>query len=69
MGNEHSIRVRDLRLRYGAPEVFGAQCTCGWVGEERRGQTGERTAHWDGRHHADRERLALPSRAESRSSL
>jgi hypothetical protein len=54
---EHEIRVRDLRLRYGAPEVFAAQCACGWLGEERRGRSGERNAHWDGRHHVDNERV------------
>jgi hypothetical protein len=55
MAVEHEIRVRDLRLRFDAPEVFGAQCACGWHGEERRGRVGERTALQDGRHHVDHE--------------
>jgi hypothetical protein len=55
---EHSIRVRDLRLRFGAPEVFAAQCLCGWMGEERRGRTGERTALLDGTRHVESERPA-----------
>jgi hypothetical protein len=59
---EHSIRIRDLRLRFGAPEVFAAQCSCGWMGEERRGGiTGEIRATWDGRRHVERE-LHLPRR-------
>ena len=37
---EHAITIRDLRLRYGAPEVFAAQCSCGWLGEERRSRAG-----------------------------
>jgi hypothetical protein len=55
MAVQHEIKVRDLRLRYGAPEVYAAQCSCGWIGEERRGRTGERNAQWDGRHHVDHE--------------
>jgi hypothetical protein len=51
----HEITIRDLRLRYGAPEVFAAQCSCGWLGEERRSPSGERTALHDGRHHIDGE--------------
>lgn len=53
----HEIRIRDLLLRYEAPEVFAAQCSCGWLGEERRGRVGERTALQDGRHHIDRENV------------
>jgi hypothetical protein len=59
---EHTITVRDLRLRYGAPEVFAAQRSRGWMGEERRGRTGERTALWDGNHHRDRARITRPRR-------
>ena len=57
MAIEHAIKIRDLRLRYGAPEVFAAQCSCGWLGEERRSRSGERTALQDGRRHIDRENL------------
>jgi hypothetical protein len=58
MAVEHSIRIRDLRLRYTAPEVYAAQCSCGWKGEERRGRIGERTAVLDGARHRERERPA-----------
>jgi hypothetical protein len=51
MGIEHAIKVRDLRLRYGAPDVFAAQCSCGWVGEERRGQYAQGSAQLDGARH------------------
>lgn len=57
MAVEHAIKIRDLRLRFDAPEVFAAQCSCGWLGEERRSRAGERTALQDGRHHIDRENL------------
>jgi hypothetical protein len=49
----HEIKVRDMRLRYGAPEVFAAQCSCGWIGEERRGRSGERAALMDGSRHCE----------------
>jgi hypothetical protein len=55
---EHRLRIRDLRLRFGAPEMYGAQCTCGWTGQEHRGSTGERLARRDGRRHEETERAA-----------
>jgi hypothetical protein len=55
MAVEHEIRIRDVRLRFDAPEVFAAQCSCGWRGEERRGRAGERTALQDGRRHVELE--------------
>jgi hypothetical protein len=61
MAERHETTIRDLRLRFGAPEVFAAQCSCGWRGAERRGRAGERTALQDGRHHVDREN-SKPSR-------
>ena len=50
----HSIRVRDLRLRFGEPERYAAECACGWRGEERMGHAAERTARRDGTEHFDR---------------
>ena len=52
---QHSIQVRDLRLRFGDPEAYAAQCSCGWLGETR---AAERPARRDGTQHVDRERLA-----------
>lgn len=49
---EHVITIRDLRLRFGAPEVFAAACSCGWLGPER-GELPrpEHLAVWDGKRH------------------
>jgi hypothetical protein len=55
---EHLMRIRDLRLRVDAPEIYAAQCSCGWRGEEHRGRVGERLARQEGREHTERERLA-----------
>ena len=52
---EHSIQVRDLRLRFGDPDAYAAQCSCGWLGETR---ATERPARRDGTQHVDWERLA-----------
>ena len=60
--DDHTVGVRDLRLRFGAPEIYAAQCTCGWTGDEHRGRGGERLARRDGRAHAEAERLALHAR-------
>ena len=49
----HTITIRDLRLRFGAPEAFATSCSCGWRGEERRGRTAERIAKRDGAIHVD----------------
>jgi hypothetical protein len=59
---EHTLKVRDLRLRFGAPEMYVAQCSCGWAGQEHRGTTGERSARRDGRAHAEAERIAFNAR-------
>jgi hypothetical protein len=56
VGVEHEIKVRDLRLRFGAPDVYAAQCSSGWLGEERRGPAAARNAHLDGQCHLDSER-------------
>jgi len=31
---KHTIQIRDPRLRFGEPEVYVAECSCGWRGEE-----------------------------------
>jgi hypothetical protein len=49
--SDHAIRIKDLRLRIGAPDVYAAHCACGWMGDERRGQAGMRAAVRDGRAH------------------
>ena len=51
MAVEHAIKVRDLRLRYGAPDVFAAHCSCGWIGGERRGDYAQGDAQLDGARH------------------
>jgi hypothetical protein len=51
VSDQHAIRIRDLRLRIGAPDVYAAHCSCGWMGDERRGRAGMRAAVKDGRAH------------------
>jgi hypothetical protein len=48
----HEYRIRDLRERFGASEVFAASCACGWLGPEQTGREGERRALEDWRRHA-----------------
>ena len=50
---QHSVKVRDLRARFGEPDAFAAQCSCGWTGERREGLTAAREARRDGRVHAE----------------
>jgi hypothetical protein len=52
----HETRIRDLRLRFGDPEQFAAECSCGWAGEPREGANGARRARRDAIEHVDRER-------------
>jgi hypothetical protein len=52
----HIIKLRDLRRRYGEPEAFAAQCSCGWTGETRHGHAADRDARQDGRRHEQHER-------------
>lgn len=59
----HAITVRVRRLRFGAPEVYAAQCTCGWRGEERLGRTADRIAKRDGAIHFDQSRVTQTSRS------
>jgi hypothetical protein len=55
---QHLVKIRDLRLRVDAPEMYAAHCSCGWRGDEHRGHAGERLARREGREHAEAERLA-----------
>jgi hypothetical protein len=50
----HAIQIRDLRLRFGDPDVFAAECSCGWRGEERHAGNPERAARRDGAEHLER---------------
>ena len=55
----HVTRVRDLRARFGDPEGYVAECSCGWKGEQRTGPLAMRSARRDGVEHADA-RVARP---------
>jgi hypothetical protein len=57
----HEITIRDLRARYGDPDVFAAHCSCGWIGEQREGRYGEGAAKRDGALHVD---STWPSRSQ-----
>jgi anti-anti-sigma factor len=54
--NEHVIHIRDLRLRFGDPEVRAAECSCGWSGGSHTGRTAERSARREATLHVDSER-------------
>ncbi|HET6173707.1 MAG TPA: STAS domain-containing protein [Gaiellales bacterium] len=54
--NEHEIHIRDLRLRFGDPELRAAECSCGWVGGTHTGRTAERSARREATLHVDGER-------------
>jgi hypothetical protein len=58
MANAHEITIRDLRARFGDPDVFAAQCSCGWSGEQREGHAGHRSAVRDGALHVEGSRPA-----------
>jgi hypothetical protein len=53
MAAEHAVTVRDLRVRFGAPEIYAAFCSCGWKGAERRADNALRAATRDGKRHQD----------------
>jgi anti-anti-sigma factor len=54
----HSIRIRDLRLRFGDSETYAAECSCGWTGDSRtRWQTAAREARRDGAVHVEEHRV------------
>jgi anti-sigma B factor antagonist len=55
--NQHSIRIRDLRLRFGDPHSYMAECACGWSGETYTlHQTARRDAKREGAIHIDEQR-------------
>ena len=56
--SEHVINIRDLRLRFGDPELHAAECSCGWRGEAHAGRTAERSARREATLHVDSERGA-----------
>jgi anti-anti-sigma factor len=54
---EHTIRIRDLRLKFGDTESYAAECSCGWAGDAHtRWQTAAREARRDGAVHVDEHR-------------
>jgi anti-anti-sigma factor len=55
---EHAVRIRDLRARFGDPDAFAAECTCGWKGELRTGVLAMRRARGDANDHTGYERPA-----------
>jgi hypothetical protein len=58
--SEHRITIVDLRPSLGAYEAFAAQCSCGWIGPERReAPSANRRAAWDGRRHVY-DRVGIP---------
>jgi anti-anti-sigma factor len=54
--NEHVIHVRDLRERFGDPELCSPECSCGWVGGSHSGRTAERSARREATLHIDEAR-------------
>jgi anti-anti-sigma factor len=58
--NEHVINVRDLRQRFGDPEICSAECSCGWTGAAHTGRTAERSARREATLHIDQERRSQP---------
>jgi hypothetical protein len=56
--NEHVIHIRDLRQRFGDPEIRSAECSCGWTGDSHTGRTAERSARREATLHVDEERRA-----------
>lgn len=49
----HETRVRDLRLRFGDPETYVAECSCGWVSQQHTGRLADRAARREGLAHVD----------------
>jgi anti-anti-sigma factor len=58
--NEHVINIRDLRQRFGDPEICAAECSCGWTGGSHSGRTAERSARREATLHIDQERRSQP---------
>jgi hypothetical protein len=44
---QHAVRVRDLRARFGDPDAFAAECSCGWRGQEHTGVLARKRAKAD----------------------
>jgi hypothetical protein len=51
----HEIRVRDRRTRFGDPENYVAECTCGWNSEPHTGRLADRAARRNGLTHVESE--------------
>jgi len=49
----HTMRVRDLRERFGDEEVYVAECSCGWTGTQHSDITAARTARREGLNHVN----------------
>lgn len=56
---QHVVRIKDRRASFGDPEIYAAECSCGWYDEEREGMSGRRTAKVQARQHIELERSAL----------
>jgi anti-anti-sigma regulatory factor len=54
--NEHVINVRDMRERFGDPELCSPECSCGWTGGSHSGRTAERSARREATLHIDEAR-------------
>jgi len=54
--NEHVINIRDLRERFGDPELCSPECSCGWTGGSHTGRTAERSARREATLHIDEAR-------------
>lgn len=61
----HDTRVRDLRASYAEPEVYAAQCSCGWRGTQYDGPTARRRAGGDATEHAQTRGARAHSRNRS----
>jgi hypothetical protein len=59
--DDHEIRLRDLRKRFGEVESWVAECRCGWQGEAYAGLNADRSARREGMRHCDSAKAAAPS--------
>jgi anti-anti-sigma factor len=51
---EHRVDIRDFRANPGISDAFGAECSCGWHGDVRRGVLAMRHAREDATEHTAR---------------
>jgi hypothetical protein len=58
---QHTIRLRDLRKRFGEPEAWVAECSCGWRGDAYDGLNSDRSARREGMRHCDDAGLRDPA--------